>query len=198
MLEVRLDLSGLCGGEWPGLCAAIQAQGIPVLLTIRDEAQGGKWRGRGSERLSLYLMGLPSVSAVDMEIGVRALESLPQAARQRRVMVVGSFHDFAGTPNVARLSAVEARGRRMGADVVKIATMVKTAADLARLYALPANAKGPICVLGMGERGAIARVALPSAGSCLAYGSLSRATAPGQLSCRQLAKELARWGARKA
>ena len=41
MLEVRLDLTGLCGGEWVGLCAAIQKQGVPVLLTIRDETQGG-------------------------------------------------------------------------------------------------------------------------------------------------------------
>ena len=67
----------------------------------------------------------------------------------------------------------------------------------ARLLALPANAKGAICVMGMGEAGAISRVALPCAGSCLVYGSLDHATAPGQLSCRELSRELVRWGARK-
>jgi 3-dehydroquinate dehydratase I len=197
MLEVRLDLTGLCGGRWMELCAAIEAEGMPVLLTVRDESEGGAWRGREAERLALYLTGLKSVSAVDLEIGARALELLAQTAHRRGVKVVGSFHDFTGTPDLMRLNAVETRGRRMGVDVVKIATMVKTPKDLARLFALPANAKGPICVMGMGEPGVVSRIALPCAGSCLAYGFLEKSTASGQLSCRELAKELARWGGRK-
>jgi 3-dehydroquinate dehydratase I len=197
MLEVRLDLTGQCKGKWVGLCSAIQAQGMPVLLTIRDESQGGQWHGREAERLALYLAGLKSVAAVDVEIGAHALEILAQQAPRCGVMVVGSFHDFSGTPDIIRLRAVEYRGRRMGADVVKIATLVSNPQHLIRLFALPACAKGPICVLGMGELGAISRVALPCVGSCLAYGSLGKKTAPGQLSCRELAKELARWGVRK-
>lgn len=198
LLEVRLDLTGLCQGEWMALCAAIRKRGMPVLLTIRDESEGGGWRGREAERLALYLAGLKSVSAVDVEIGAPALALLVEAARRRGVKVVGSFHDFGGTPDLARLARVEARGRRMGADVVKIAAMVKISSDLARLMAVPAQATGPICVLGMGPLGAVSRVALPCAGSCLAYGSLGKATAPGQLTCRELARELVRWGARKA
>ena len=197
MVEVRLDLTGLCGEKWPALCAAIQKQGLPVLLTIRSRREGGEWRGREAERLALYLAGLKSVSAVDVEIGSGALEWLAQVARRRGVKVIGSFHDFGATPDAARLAAVEVRGRAQGADVVKIAAMVKDARDLARLFALPAQARGPICVLGMGDRGGVSRVALPCAGSCLAYGSLGKATAPGQWSCRNLAKELARWGVRK-
>lgn len=197
LLEVRLDLTGLCGGAWITLCAAIQKQGRPVMLTIRDEAEGGQWKGREAERLALYLAGLKSVSAVDVELGARAMAILAQPAHRLGVKIVGSFHDFNGTPDVAKLNLIETRGRRMGVDVVKIATQVNTPADLARLFALPASAKGPICVMGMGARGSISRVALPCAGSCLVYGSLGQATAPGQQSCRQLAKELARWGARK-
>ena len=197
MVEVRLDLTGPCGGKWIDLCAALRKQGMPVLLTIRAEREGGAWRGREAERTALYLAGLKSVSAVDVEIGAPALEIVAQAAHARGAKVVGSFHDFGGTPDAARLDAVVVRGRRMGADVVKIAAMVRTAGDLARLFALPARVREPICVLGMGERGGISRVALPCAGSCLAYGALGKATAPGQWSCRALAKELARWGARK-
>lgn len=197
MVEVRLDLTGLCGGRWSHLCAAIRKQGMPVLLTIRAAREGGQWRGSEAERLALYRAGLDSVSAVDVEIGSRALEVLAPAARKRGVKTVGSFHDFGRTPDGIRLGAVEARGRRQGADVVKIATMVQTAGDLARLFALPARAQGPICVLGMGEAGAISRVALPCAGSCLVYGALGKPTAPGQWSCRNLAKELVRWGVRK-
>ncbi|MGD9782749.1 MAG: type I 3-dehydroquinate dehydratase [Kiritimatiellia bacterium] len=197
LLEVRLDLTGLCGGHWINHCVAIQRLGMPVLLTLRSDREGGEWKGREAERVALYLAGLKSVSAVDMEIGAHALESLAHTAHRYGVKVVGSFHDFAGTPDLACLQTVETRARRMGVDVVKIATLVKTPADLARLYAVPVQAKGPICVLGMGRLGSVSRVALPCAGSCLAYGALGRETAPGQLTCRQLAKELGRWGARK-
>ena len=198
MLEVRLDLTGLCGGGWLALCRAIRNQGRPVLLTIRHAREGGAWRGSEEERFALYKEGLGVAAAVDVEIGSGILKDLASAARRRHVQVVGSFHDFNGTPTQAQLRAVERRGRRLGADVVKVAAMVNTSADLARLLAMPADAKGPICVLGMGSLGMVSRVALPCAGSCLAYGALVAATAPGQLSCRQLAKELDRWGVRKA
>jgi 3-dehydroquinate dehydratase type I len=196
-LEVRLDLTGLCKGKWLDWCAAAQARGRPVLLTIRDSREGGKWKGREADRLALVLDALPVVAAVDMEIGAHALMTVAKAARLCGSQVVGSFHDFKGTPDAKTLQAVEIRGRQMGADVVKIAATVRSAADLARLLALPAQASGPLCVLGMGARGAVSRVALPGAGSCLAYGALDAATAPGQLSCRELARELARWGIRK-
>lgn len=196
ILEVRLDQTGLCGGKWMDWCAAIQEAGRPVLLTIRDERQGGKWQGREAERVALYLTGLKSVSAVDIEIGARAMELLIPKVQAHGVAVVGSFHDFQGTPELAQLLALESRGRRTGADVVKIATMVHTPADLARLYAVPAHATGPVSVLGMGAKGAVSRVALPCAGSCLVYGALEGPGIPGQLSCQVLAEELARWGAR--
>jgi 3-dehydroquinate dehydratase I len=197
-LEVRLDLVGFCGGQWANLCSDVQKRGRPVLLTIRSTREGGQWRGREADRLALYEAGLRSVSAVDMEIGAAALGKMAKAAHALGVRVVGSFHDFKGTPGRARLRTVESKGRRLGADIVKIATTVRTSADLSRLFALPAEATGPICVLGMGDRGAISRVALPCAGSCLAYGALDAATAPGQPTCRQLAKDLVRWGVRSA
>lgn len=196
ILEVRLDLTGLCDGKWMKLCTAIQALGRPVLLTIRDESHGGQWRGREAERLALYLTGLKSVSAVDIEIGARALEVLVPEAHPHGVAVVASFHDFNGTPGLPQLLALESRGRKMGADLVKIATRVNTPAELARLFALPAQATGPICVMGMGASGAISRVALPCAGANWVYGALETPAVPGQLDCRTLAEELDRWGVR--
>ncbi len=65
MLEVRLDLTGLCKGDWIQLCAAIQKKKMPVLLTLRHKREGGEWEGREAERLALYLAGLKSVSAVE-------------------------------------------------------------------------------------------------------------------------------------
>ena len=195
-IEVRLDLTGPCGGEWAELCAAAGRNGRPVLLTVRSAREGGRWRGREAERTALLLRGLDVAAAVDLEIAAPSFGRVAQAASRRGVAVVGSFHDFRGTPAAERLAAIDTRGRALGADVVKIAAQVRNAADLARLFALPARSQGPICVLGMGPLGAIARVALPAAGSCLAYGALEAATAPGQLRCRDLARELARWAVR--
>ena len=197
-IEVRLDLVGLCGGDWLELCAAARKRGRPVLLTIRDAREGGAWRGREADRLALYLQALPAVAAVDVEIAAHALMTLSAAARKSGVLTVGSFHDFKRTPPLATLVDVETRGRHMGADVVKLAAHVRSAADMATLFALPSQARGPICVLGMGERVMLSRVALPCAGSCLAYAALGAATAPGQMTCRRLARELAGWGARAA
>lgn len=195
-LEVRLDRVGLCGGQWHDLCAAAQAAGRPVLLTIRAAREGGAWKGTEAKRRALLLEGLTSVAAVDLEISTKTSDPVIQAAHAAGVQVVGSFHDFKGTPSLKALQALECRGRDRGADVIKIATHVRSAADMARLMALPALAQGPIAVLGMGARGAISRVALPCAGSCLTYGALDTATAPGQPTCRELAQELVRWGAR--
>jgi 3-dehydroquinate dehydratase-1 len=194
-IEVRLDLTGPCGGEWAGVRGG-RRNGRPVLLTVRSAREGGRWRGREAERTALLLRGLDVAAAVDLEIAAPSFGRVAQAASRRGVAVVGSFHDFRAVPGAARLAAIEARGRAQGADVVKIAAQVRNAADLARLFALPARSQGPICVLGMGPLGAIARVALPAAGSCLAYGALEAATAPGQLRCRDLARELARWAVR--
>ncbi len=196
-LEVRLDLVGPCGGEWLDLCARAQAKGRPVLLTIRDAREGGRWKGREEERLALVLEAVPQVAAVDMEIGAHALVTVAKAARMCRCQVVGSFHDYRGTPDVATLLAVEARGREMGADVVKVATRVRGAGDLARLMGVVAGARGPVCVVGMGARGGVSRVALPAAGSVMTFGALDGGTAPGQMGCRSLARELARWGVRE-
>ncbi len=195
VVEVRLDLTGFCGGDWPRLCAELR-KSKPVLLTIRSESQGGQWGGREAERVALYLAGLNTVSAVDLEIGAQALEMVIPSARRHGVTVIASFHDFGGTPDMERLCDVERRGRCMGGDIVKIATMVQSTEELARLFAMPAQATGAISVMGMGKWGGISRVALPCAGSCLVYGSLGKATAPGQLTCRRLVREFIRWGVR--
>jgi hypothetical protein len=84
VLEVRLDLTGLCGGRWIEWCAQIQARKIPVLLTIRDESQGGQWQGREAERLALYLTGLKAVAGGGCrDRGSRARDADCRRARAR-------------------------------------------------------------------------------------------------------------------
>ena len=49
----------------------------------------------------------------------------------------------------------------------------------------------PLALLGMGSQGPASRVRLPCAGSCLTYGFLDAAVAPGQVAAPELRDRLA-------
>src|SRR5258706_14318615 len=54
IIEVRLDLIGPDMTGWLDHCEAIEAKGFPVLLTVRLQAEGGKWTEPDSARLDLF------------------------------------------------------------------------------------------------------------------------------------------------
>jgi 3-dehydroquinate dehydratase-1 len=127
---------------------------------------------------------------VDIEINSRVLPDVVAVAHAVGKPVIGSYHDFATTPPRAVLAKVIARGWQSGADIVKLATRLNTAADLRLLLGLlkRSTVQRPLCVIGMGAPEA--RLALARAGSCLAYGFLGKSAAPGQLSCAEVWRQL--------
>jgi 3-dehydroquinate dehydratase-1 len=158
----------------------------PVLGTVRSGSQGGKWTGSENERLALYRALLPHVDAVDVELDAKIRGAVVRAARKAKRTVVLSHHDFRTTPSAARLDALVRRSAKAGADVIKIATFVKSTNDvltLSRLFVRHRNR--PLVVIGMGERGRVTRVLFPAIGSLFTFASLGRKTAPGQLGLRE-------------
>jgi len=158
----------------------------PVLATVRSGSQGGKWTQSETERLELYRALLPHVDAVDVELDAKIRGALVRAARKARRLVVLSHHDFRATPSASRLDALVQRSAKAGADVIKIATFVKSTNDvllLSRLFVKHRNR--PLVVIGMGPRGRVTRVLFPVIGSLFTFASLGRKTAPGQLSLRE-------------
>ncbi|MFH0953094.1 MAG: type I 3-dehydroquinate dehydratase [Verrucomicrobiota bacterium] len=191
LLELRLDRTGVQGAGWLAFCKRAERAGIPVILTVRSAAEGGAWTGTEKERAAAYAKALPHVSAVDIEIRSPIFKTLAAAARRSGKTVVGSFHDFRGTPAVAKLRRVIADGWRAGAHIVKIATRVQRPQDAAVLFQLlGAGGRRPVCVIGMGPLGLSTRISLACMGSCLAYGYVDRSAAPGQLPCRRLRARL--------
>jgi 3-dehydroquinate dehydratase I len=197
IVEVRLDLIGAEDESWLDLSRRISRR-LPVILTIRSAAEGGKWAGPEWTRENLYRSGMEQGAAIDVEINSRIMKRVAAAARRAGKVVIGSFHDFKKTSGEAVLRAIVRRGRERGADVVKIATHIRRAADVAVLSSVlrRERGRGPVCVIGMGPRGAESRINLPREGSCLAYGYVDRTAAPGQFSCRELAKRLGRASSR--
>ena len=189
LVEWRLDLTGpgAGGGLWLERCRELERAGIRVLLTIRSSAEGGKWPVNDDEgRFTLLNRGLDVVSMVDLEINSRLLPYVVTAAHAEGKPVIGSFHDFSGTPPRAVLDGVIVRGRQSGADVVKLAVKLQGEADLPLLLEVlkGGTPQQPLCVIGMGAPEA--RLALARAGSCLVYGFLGESAAPGQLPCAEL------------
>jgi 3-dehydroquinate dehydratase I len=164
---------------------------VPVLATLRSTSEGGKWNGDDGEGLALYRELLPQVAAIDIELASPIRAATVQVARRHRRSVVLSHHDFNRTPADAELDRVIAQSRSAGADITKIATLVKSEEDVARLAALFArHAEAPLVVIGMGEIGKKTRIFFPALGSLFTFASLDQTTAPGQLKLAETVREL--------
>jgi 3-dehydroquinate dehydratase I len=189
--EIRWDLIGTQTASVLTSCRQIEKAGTPVILTIRSAVEGGAWEGEESARLALYKEALPRVSAVDVEIGSSIFADVIKAAHKAGKSVIGSFHDFDQTPDAKTLQGIIQTGRRAGADIVKIATVIDGPADVAVLFSvLGKEGKKPLCLIGMGQHGVATRVTLACKGSCLTYGYADRSAAPGQTPSSTLMRRL--------
>lgn len=189
--EIRWDKIGTEKTSVLLSCRQIERDGAPVILTIRSAQEGGAWQGDEARRLALYKEALPYVSAVDVEIASSIFQSVVKAAHKAGKAVIGSFHDFEQTPDAETLLGIVRRGRRAGADIVKIAAMIHGPSDIAVLTSvLNIEGKKPLCLIGMGQYGVTTRVTLACKGSCLTYGYADRSAASGQTPSSTLMRRL--------
>ncbi len=165
---------------------------LPTIATIRNAAEGGAWTGTGESRLELFRAVLPDVEAVDVELSAdRVMEPVLTAAHALDRPVIVSMHDFRGTPPLAELTDSVARARDAGADVVKVATMVRSQDDLRSLAGLLSTDHGiALVVIGMGSLGAPSRLLFPFLGSRLTFAAFGESSAPGQLPLHEMAATL--------
>lgn len=179
--ELRVDHFTRVDLDW--VLARIDVfAGIPLLATIRSAAESGGWQGSEAERVALFRALLPRVDAVDVEIESEIARDVVHAARDAGKLAIASFHDFAKTPRPEALADVVARGRALGADVVKIATMVEDRSDLRSLARLLIEIEDVgLIAIGMGDAAVATRVLFPALGSLLTYAHAGTATAPGQI-----------------
>jgi 3-dehydroquinate dehydratase-1 len=189
-VEVRLDKLAGRSKDWLGQCKAIEAQGLPVIVTVRLAAEGGDWKRPEAERAGLFTAALENLAAVDIELQSRSLPKLAALAKKLRKTVIVSAHDFIKTPSAHSLRdlILEALPH---ASIIKLATLTKTAADVATLRGLLAQDWGvPLAVMGMGRLGFASRLELARCGSALTYGWLDDPLAPGQPSAAELMEQL--------
>lgn len=205
VVEARLDLAaaraGAAGATPPPApdltsflpaCERLQSAGVPVLLTVRLVADGGRWL-EDAGRLPLFQRALASnaCSWVDIEVESSIAAAVVSAVHAQGGLAVVSHHDFAGTPDVETLEGLVDQARALGADLVKIATRVDALEDHDRLVELVRRRRDqPIAIVGMGPFGTSLRTYLPCVGSRLTYGFLDESAAPGQIAAPELVARL--------
>ena len=103
-------------------------------------------------------------------------------------------HDFERTPPeeeiIRRLELMESKG----ADICKIAVMPQTPEDVLTLLKATHRrqqfSKVPLITMSMGNLGMVSRLAGEVFGSAATFGSLGKASAPGQMAVEDLAVAL--------
>ncbi|MCQ1536453.1 type I 3-dehydroquinate dehydratase [Methanosarcina sp. KYL-1] len=200
ILEIRLDLLGIRDlGLAAELVRKIKAEtGLPVLITNRSPAEGGKWEGGEEERTGLLISLLSpegGADAVDIELsaGKEERDKVIKAAKTGGKTVIISSHNFSKTPSFQEMESIIEKAFLAGADIAKIAVMPQAMQDVLDLLRLTLEARGagkPVCTIAMGKLGRHTRVIAPFYGSVLTYASVesAAAAAPGQLPVDEVKK----------
>jgi 3-dehydroquinate dehydratase-1 len=182
--EIRLDFLEEAAPDLQKLFRSLPG---PVIAANRLAAEGGRWQGTEADRLDLLTKALSlGVTCLDLELAADPGFRREIGARRGPTKLILSWHDFAGTPDAARLDAVLEEMLASEADVVKLVTLAREPADNLRLLSLipRAQAQGKdVIAFCMGPLGKWSRVAAPLLGSWLTFAPFSKqgASAPGQL-----------------
>lgn len=173
--------------------------GLPLLVTVRTAAEGGRADvdDAGYAALLLAVLDAGVVDLLDVEVGRDAgtVAQLVARAHDAGVPVVASSHDFSGTPDADAIVARLLGMAEAGADVLKIAVMPHRPEDVLRLLAATLETARrtdrPLITMAMGELGVASRVAGGTFGSSATFGTVGAASAPGQVELGALRSALA-------
>ncbi|MDR2101351.1 MAG: type I 3-dehydroquinate dehydratase [Treponema sp.] len=171
--------------------------GLPVILTVRRDIDGGQYVGGEGARISLLSKGLAfaevdrrrNFAYVDLEEDLQ-VPSLEDAARTFGTRIIRSYHNIRG---VEENLAGRIRGlSRVGDELVKVAVMSHSTDDVLQVYrAARETADLEKILICMGHYGASTRILAAHLGSYLSYTTAAGepdipAAAPGQFDPREL------------
>ncbi|HDJ38001.1 MAG TPA: type I 3-dehydroquinate dehydratase [Methanosarcinales archaeon] len=202
MIEIRIDLlnPNIQVGSLHSLHSLLEdlkdAIELPIIVTNRMRAEGGGFAGSEEERIKILLAAIEMTDLVDIELQTESeyRDAVVGRAKENGGSVIVSHHDFSETPDRAVMRRILSDCFNSGADIAKLAVTPHSYLDALHLLEVTldcASKSKSVCTIGMGEYGVHTRVIAPLYGSTLAYVSVGAATAPGQLSIRELKRTLA-------
>jgi len=156
-----------------------------LIITVRSKEEGGFREISDEKRLKLFEEFMKVNPAfVDVEFKSEITKNVIELAREKKVRVIISYHDFEKTPSFEELKALLEEMKKLKADVIKIVTFAKHHLDNVRIVRLYEYEKNLIAFC-MGKKGKSSR-AFSLALSPFTYASLGEAVAPGQLSVEDM------------
>jgi 3-dehydroquinate dehydratase I len=182
MAEIRIDLAEFSDEDLINIFSARKK----LIATCRP----GKYST--PERLHKLKLAIESgATFVDIEYEAEDdfRNALSEFARVHQCDVILSYHNYEMTPELDELEKIMNRCFELGADMAKIATMIRVNRDNSKILSLY-KAPGRLVAIGMGELGKISRIVAPFLGAEFTYASLTddNITAPGQISYQRLNK----------
>ena len=174
---------------------------MPIIYTFRTLLEGGKEiENEKYKDLILSVANEGITDLIDVEIfsfKLKARDISDEIHSFTDLKVIGSYHDFEGTPDTAelvyRLSVID----NCNADILKIATMPHKKKDVMRImtatiltYTRP-NPK-PIISIAMGSMGRVTRLLGEFTGSSITFASIGKESAPGQMEINEVREILDR------
>jgi 3-dehydroquinate dehydratase/shikimate dehydrogenase len=170
--------------------------GLPVILTVRRDVDGGNYAEGEASRIRLLAQGLAFAEAdrrknfayVDLEEDLD-VPSLEEAARTFGTQVIRSSHNLKGIDE--DIPGKLRKLRRAGDEIAKIAVLARSSADvLAMVRAAREEQNTNKILLCMGHYGAFTRILAEKLGSQISYTSGGEPdtppAAPGQFLPREM------------
>lgn len=172
---------------------------MPLLFTFRTAQEGGEKEisKERYEELNCQMAESKLADMIDVEVcmGKAIVQRIISVSHVCKTAVILSNHDFEKTPEKEEIIARLCRMQELDADIAKIAVMPQNAKDVLVLLSATQEmascyAKCPIITMSMAQKGMISRVSGEIFGSAVTFGTVGRASAPGQIEAGKLKEAL--------
>lgn len=167
------------------------------LVTVRTVEEGGQVAMDEDDRKSL-LMDIASTRCPDlMDVEYFTYtrpEEIIKDIQSKGIGVIASHHNFNKTPKKSVCLRLLEQMESADPDAIKLCTMPLRSGDVFNLGGaadefISERPGQPMIIIAMGNHGVITRIAPGAFGSCVTFGSVDKASAPGQVEYDKL-KEL--------
>ncbi|UOQ91995.1 type I 3-dehydroquinate dehydratase [Halobacillus shinanisalinarum] len=171
------------------------AEEVPLLFTIRSEAEGGQQitlNEKAKLNLLTQLMGTGTIDFVDYELDNDEddIKYLRNITDNYGIKLITSYHNFRETPPVETIFEKGRQAEDYQADMVKISVMPNNMDDVLVLLeatqAINKHINIPVVSISMGEYGSISRMFGWKFGSAITFGIGEQSSAPGQIPVEDL------------
>lgn len=167
---------------------------VPILFTFRSQNEGGE-KDTDTEQYAAYISEAAAfgVELIDIELsrGAEFVQRMIETVHKEGVSVIVSSHDFLQTPETNVMMERLRCMYKLGADICKLAVMPNSPLDTIRLMEATYKLKSAdpdmlMITMSMSEMGSISRVCGEIFGSVMTFGTVGKASAPGQLEADRL------------